>query len=279
MAVLLDGDRLAADWRKRIAARARQCPGVRPCLATILVGDDPASRAYVARKHGDCAELGFTAQQIDLPADITQQALIEEVQRLNRDPSCHGVLVQFPLPPHLDEIATQNAVDPAKDVDGLHPLNLGRMLTRQPGLRPCTSTAIVEMLRHYGVPLEGRRVAIVGRGLLVGRTLATMLAEPGIDAVPTLLHTLAGDLAPVLRESDVIVSAAGRPGLVRADMVKPGACVMGVGISYVDGAMVSDIAEGVDAVAGWITPRHGSVGAMTRAMLMRNLLDAALAAG
>lgn len=279
MPILLDGDRLAAQWRQRIAAQAAQHPALRPSLATILVGEDAASRAYVARKHGDCVELGFAAEQIELPESVSQEDLLAEIARLNHDPSCHGVLVQFPLPPHLDEAAAQEAIDPAKDVDGLHPLNLGRILTRQPGLRPCTPTAIVEMLRGHGVPLAGRRVAIVGRGLLTGRALATILAEPGIDAVPTVLHSRAGDIGPILRDSDVIISAAGVPGLIRAGMVKPDACAMGVGISYVDGAMVSDLADDVAEVAGWVTPRHGSVGAMTRAMLMRNLLQAALAAG
>ncbi len=282
-AILIDGDALAplirADLRARAQASAFVARGGVPCLVTILVGADPASRAYVARKHGDCDELGFRAVSVELPADVSAEALLAEIARHNADPDCHGLIVQFPLPPHLDPWIVQGAIDPAKDVDGLHPLNLGRMIAEQPGLRPCTPQAIVTLLRHYRVPLAGRRVAVIGRGMLVGRPLAVMLAAPGIDAVPTLLHSKADDLADVLRASDVIVSAAGQPDLVRADVVRPGACVIGVGIRYVDGAMVSDIAEDVAAVAGWVTPRHGSVGPMTRAMLMANLLDAALASG
>lgn len=280
MAVLLDGDALAARCRAAIKARAGasrfvQGGGV-PCLATILVGHHEASRAYVARKHEDCWELGFRSHMIELCEHISQQALLAEVDVLNRDPQCHGLLVQLPLPGHLDPQAVQEAIDPAKDVDGLHPVNLGRMISGAPGLRPCTPLAILELLRAYDVPLAGRRVAIVGRGLLVGRPLSIMLATPGVDAVPTLLHSRSGDLAARLRESDVIIAAAGQPDLVNAAMVKSGACVVGVGISYRDGMMVSDIAADVEDVARWVTPPHGSVGAMTRAMLMSNLLDAAL---
>lgn len=280
MAVLLDGDALAAVWRARIGARARASAfvqaGGRPCLATILIGDDPASRGYVARKHGDCAELGFASVEIALPATVSQSDLLERIDRLNRDPACHGLLVQFPLPPHLDAARCQEAIRPDKDVDGLHPLNLGRMLMERPGPRPCTPAAIVALLRAHDVPLAGRRVAVVGRGMLVGRPLAVLLAMRGIDAVPTLLHRAVPDLRAVLRDSDVIVAAAGVPGLIDAAMVRPGAAVVGVGISYRDGAMVSDVADDVAGHAGWVTPRHGSVGAMTRAMLMHNLLDAAI---
>lgn len=280
MAVLLDGDALAANWRARIGERARASAflraGGRPCLATILVGDDPGSRTYVARKHGDCAELGFASVEVALPGTVSQDDLLARIDRLNRDPGVHGLLVQFPLPPHLDEARCQAAIRPDKDVDGLHPLNLGRMLIEQVGPRPCTPAAIVALLRAHDVPLAGRRVAIVGRGMLVGRPLAVLLATRGIDAVPTLLHRAMPDPRVVLRDSDVIVAAAGVPGLIDASMVRPGAAVVGVGITYVDGAMVSDIAADVSDVAGWVTPRHGSVGAMTRAMLMHNLLDAAI---
>jgi methylenetetrahydrofolate dehydrogenase (NADP+)/methenyltetrahydrofolate cyclohydrolase len=281
MAILLDGDAFAALYRARIKARADAAGSLttRPNLATILVGDDPASLAYVGRKHGDCDELGFGSVQISLPEMVPQAMLLAEIARLNVDPAIHGLLVQFPLPTHIDQWTVQCAIDPAKDVDGLHPLNLGRMMARQPGLRPCTPQGIVALLRHHDVPLAGARVAIVGRGLLVGRPLAAMLADPAIDAVPTLLHTGAGDIAEIVRASDIVVSAAGRPGLIRADMVRPGACVVGVGITYVDGAMISDVADDVAEVAGWVTPRHGSIGPMTRAMLMANLLDAALASG
>jgi methylenetetrahydrofolate dehydrogenase (NADP+)/methenyltetrahydrofolate cyclohydrolase len=279
-AILLDGDATAAKWRARIRERFEQSPAFltdgRPCLVTIRVGDDEASRAYVSRKHKDCEELGFASRQIDLSADVSQRDLLALIDMLNGDSGCHGLLVQFPLPAHLDQAAIIEAISPHKDVDGLHPLNLGRMLADQPSLRPCTPSAILAGLREYDVPLEGRRVAIIGRGLLVGRPLAAMLAAPDVNAVVTQLHRSSGDIAPVLRDSDVIISAAGQPDLVQAEMVRAGACVVGVGITYVDGQMVSDIADDVAAVAGWVTPRHGSVGPMTRAMLMKNLLDAAL---
>lgn len=281
MAVILDGDTLAADLRLELATRAADSAfvraGGRPGLTTILVGEDRASRAYVTRKHDDCAQLGFAARSIELPSDTSEAAVQAAVRQENDDPSCHGVLVQFPLPPHLDPAIFRAAVRVDKDVDGLHPVNLGHLLTGEYGLRPCTPQGILLLLRHYGVPLAGRRVAIVGRGLLVGRPLAVMAAQPGIDAVPTLLHRGASNMAEILRESDVIVAAAGVPDLVTAAMVKPGAAVVGVGISYRDGAMVSDIADDVATLAGHVTPRHGSVGALTRAMLMRNLLEAALA--
>jgi methylenetetrahydrofolate dehydrogenase (NADP+)/methenyltetrahydrofolate cyclohydrolase len=281
MAILLDGDALAAQCRMEIRARAQHSPfvrsGGRPSLVTILVGEDEASRAYVARKHRDCEELGFASRAIELPGDVTQDALLALVRQINIDPAVHGLLVQFPLPPHLDQSAVMEAIDPAKDVDGLHPVNLGRMLSGQPGLRPCTPSAIIALLRAHEVPLAGRRVAIIGRGLLVGRPLAMMLVDPAVDAVPTLLHRGTDALEAIVRESDIVIAAAGQPDLVRGDMVKPGACVMGIGISYVDGEMVSDLAADVAQVAAYVTPRHGSVGAMTRAMLMRNLLDATLA--
>lgn len=281
MAVLLDGDALAAERRRLIGARAAASAfvraGGRPCLATILVGDDAASRAYLARKHGDCTELGFEARAIELPATASATQVLDEVRRWNEDAACHGVLVQLPVPPHLDPALLRAAVRPGKDVDGLHPVSLGRMIAGEPGLRPCTPQGVIALLRHHGVPLAGRRVAVVGRGLLVGRPLAVMLAQPGVNAVPTLLHRGADGMAEILRTSDVVVAAAGVPGLVTAAMVRPGAAVVGVGITYRDGQMVSDVADDVALVAGHVTPRHGSVGAMTRAMLMGNLLDAALA--
>lgn len=280
MTIILDGDAMAATCRAQIKARAAQSPFVRngskPCLVTILVGDDEASQSYVGRKHQDCEELGFASRSIDMPSDVSQTELLALITGLNDDPACHGLIVQFPLPDHLDQAAVIEAIDPAKDVDGLHPLNLGRMLLGYPAVRPCTPSAIIALLQGYDVPLAGKRIAVIGRGILVGKPLAVMLADPAINAVPTLLHRGCGPLDDVLRESDIIVSAAGQPNLVRASMVKPGACVVGVGITYVDGQMVSDIAPDVANVAAYVTPAHGSVGPMTRAMLMRNLLDVAL---
>ena len=276
-AVLLDGDALAAGWRRDLALRVAvlKARGVAPRLATVLVGDDPASAGYVARKHADCREVGVEVEEVRLPAQVVQADFLAVVGRANADPAVHGLLVQLPLPVHLHAPAVTAAVAPSKDADGLHPLNLGRLIAGEAGPRPCTPLAILGLLRHHGVALAGRRVAVIGRGELVGRPLALMLSAAPVDAVVTLLHRRAPDLAAVTRESDVIVSAAGVPGLVTADMVRPGAAVVGVGISYRDGAMISDVADEVAAVAGFVTPRHGSVGALTRAQLLRNLLDLA----
>ncbi|MBL8551290.1 MAG: bifunctional 5,10-methylenetetrahydrofolate dehydrogenase/5,10-methenyltetrahydrofolate cyclohydrolase [Hyphomonadaceae bacterium] len=277
MAVLLDGDALAATWRdeiKRDAARLTQA-GITPGLATILVGGDEASAHYVSRKHQDCAETGILSRDIRLPETVRQDELLGHVRELNAEPTLHGVLVQLPLPAHIDAASIQLAVAPEKDVDGLHPLNLGALVLGQRRLRPCTPSAILGLLQAYRVPLAGRRVAVIGRGLLVGRTLAIMLADPAIDAIPTLLHRGAPDLAAVTRESDAVIAAAGVPDLVRADMLKPGACAVGVGITYRNGEMISDIADDVASVAGFLTPRHGSVGPLTRAMLLRNVIEAA----
>ena len=276
-AIRLDGEALAAglrrDLKQRVAGlRAR---GVVPAIATVLVGGNPASLAYVGRKHADCAELGIEAQGVRLPADIDQENLSREIDRLNADPATHGFLVQLPLSARLDEAAALKAVSPAKDIDGLHPENLGRLLAGRPGLLPCTPAGIVALLRHHDVPLAGRHVVVIGRGALVGRPLAMLLSLPGVDATVTLAHSKTPDLAALTRQADVIVAAAGQTDLVTAGMVRPGAAVVGAGITYVEGQMVSDIADDVGEVAGWVTPRHGSVGALTRAMLLKNLIDIA----
>ena len=273
-AILLDGDVLARRRFDELAARVVSLAkrGVVPRLATVLVGDNPASQSYIGRKHENCAELGMASDDIRLPGDVSEDALIAQVEALNADPLIHGVLVQLPLPAHLDEGRVGEAVSPAKDVDGLHPMNLGRLLAGTPGLLPCTPAGIEDLLRAHDVPLAGCRVAIIGRGMLVGRPLAMLLSLPGTDAEVTLLHRRSPDLAEVTRQADVVVSAAGQPDLVTADMIRPGAAVVGVGITYVDGGMVSDIADDVAQVAGHVTPRHGSVGAMTRAHLLSNLV-------
>ncbi len=277
MALLLDGDALAVQWRSEIkheTMRLRE-RGVQPCLATILVGSDAASASYVMRKHGDCAELGFASRDIRLPATAREDDVLDLVLGFNADPACHGIVVQLPLPAQIDAARVQESIDPTKDVDGLHPRNLGRLILGAPSPRPCTPAAILGLLRAYHVPLDAQRVAIIGRGLLVGRPLALMLLDPSVNAVPTILHRSAPDLAAITRESDIVIAAAGAPDLVSADMIKPGACVIGVGISYRDGKMVSDIADDVADVAAFVTPRHGSVGPLTRAMLMCNVLAAA----
>ena len=280
-ATLLDGDALAMRLRSEMVERVAdlRARGGVPKLATVLVGEDAASAAYIARKHQDCAALDIEAENIRLSVDTTQADLSATIGRLNRDPAIQGLLVQLPLPDHLDAARVLEELDPSKDIDGLHPLNLGRLVAGVPGIRPCTPAAVLTLLEHHRVPLAGRHVAILGRGTLVGRPLAMLLGARGIDASVTLLHARSIDTARLTRQADVVVAAVGRPGLVTADMVRPGAAVVGVGISYdgYDGEsrMVSDIAEDVGTVASWVTPPHGSVGALTRAMLLRNLLDLA----
>ena len=279
-ATLLDGDALAEGLRRQMTARAAQLRrhGITPCMATVLVGENAASASYIGRKHADCAEIGIEARDIRLPADTSMPGLLDQVAALNADASVHGLMVQLPLPRALDDDAALAAVSPAKDIDGLHPENLGRLLAGAPdllttGLLPCTPHAILQLLRHHAVPLSGARVAVIGRGPLVGRPLAMLLSLKGIDAEVTLLHGASRDLAEVTRRADVVIAAAGQPGLVTAEMIRPGAAVVGVGITYgADGQMVSDIAADVAGVAGWVTPPHGSVGALTRAALLQNLL-------
>lgn len=276
-AILLDGDALAGRLRGEMKADAAQliARGIQPKMATVLVGDDPASASYVARKHADCAEIGITVEDMRLPATITADKLLAAIAALNADPSVHGFMVQLPLPAGLDEAAMLEAVRPDKDIDGLHPINLGRLLAGQPGFLPCTPAAILTLLQAYDIPLAGAEVAIVGRGNLVGRPLAMLLSQRGIDATVTLLHSQSRDLAAATRRADFVISAAGVPDLITPEMVKPGAAVIGVGITYLNGAMTSDIAPGVADVAAWLTPPHGSVGPLTRAMLLKNLLLAA----
>jgi methylenetetrahydrofolate dehydrogenase (NADP+)/methenyltetrahydrofolate cyclohydrolase len=278
-AILLDGERLAARVRADVAAgvarlRAR---GVAVGLGTVLVGDDAPSARYVAMKHADCAEVGIVSVHEHLPATATQEDVEAAVARFNADARVHAYLVQLPLPRGLDEERVLRAVDPDKDVDGLHPVNLGRLVMGRPGPLPCTPQGIVELLAAYDVPVEGRHVVVIGRGLTIGRPLALLLAmkRPGCNAAVTVVHTGVRDLAGLVRQGDVVVAAAGRAGLVTPDMVKPGAAVVGAGTSWEGRKLLSDVAEGVAEVAGWITPRLGGVGPMTRAMLLRNALAAA----
>lgn len=273
-AVLLDGDALAATLRRELAARVAGL--VRPPrMAIVLVGEDPASRSYVDRKLADCAQLGLGADLVTQPADVTPADLLATVAALNADARVDGFFVQFPLPGGQDEAAVASAIAPHKDIDGLHPLNLGRLMAGLPGPVPCTAAAVLALLRAHRVPLAGRHVVIVGRGRLVGRPLALMLGARGVDATVTLAHSATPDLARLTRQADMVIAAAGQPDLIRAEMIRPGAAVLGVGISYRDGQMVSDLAADVAGVAGHVTPPHGSVGALTRAMLLRNLITLA----
>jgi methylenetetrahydrofolate dehydrogenase (NADP+)/methenyltetrahydrofolate cyclohydrolase len=274
---ILDGKATAAaikaDLKKRVAALGER--GVAVGLGTILVGDDPGSHTYVNLKHRDCAEVGIASIRRDLPAGASQREVRDAVDELNADPGCTGYLVQLPLPAGLDERPVLERVDPAKDVDGLHPVNLGRLVLMWPGPLPCTPKGIVELLRRYDVPLRGAEVTVIGRGVTVGRSLALLLTRRSENATVTQCHTGTRDLAAHTRRADIVVAAAGVPGLVTADMIKPGAAVLDVGVSRVEGRLVGDVALDVADVAGWVAPNPGGVGPMTRAMLLTNVVEAA----
>ena len=274
---------LKAELTTRVAALAAR--GVVPGLGTLLVGDDPGSRWYVNGKHKDCAEVGIASIREDLPADATQADIEAAVRRLNDDPACTGFIVQLPLPKGIDTHRVLELIDPAKDADGLHPTNLGRLVLRVneeiDSPLPCTPAGIVELLERHGVPLAGADVVVVGRGVTVGRSIGLLLTRRAINATVTLTHTGTADLAAHTRHADVVVAAAGVPGIVTADMVKPGAAVVDVGVSRTTdpatgkSRVVGDAAPDVAEVAGWISPNPGGVGPMTRAMLLANVVDAA----
>ncbi len=278
-AALLDGEALAARIRAEVTDRVARLrgDGVMVGLGTILVGDDGPSARYVAMKHADCAEVGIHSAHAHLPATVSQSELEDTIAGFNADPAIHAYLVQLPLPAGLDEERALLAVDPGKDVDGLHPVNLGRLVMGSDGPLPCTPAGIVELLRANDVPVEGRHVVVIGRGLTIGRPLSLLLAmkRPGCNAAVTVVHTGVDDLAGLVRQGDVVIAAAGRAGLVTPDMVKPGAAVVGAGTSWEGRKLLSDVDESVAEVAGWITPRLGGVGPMTRAMLLRNAVRAA----
>jgi methylenetetrahydrofolate dehydrogenase (NADP+)/methenyltetrahydrofolate cyclohydrolase len=277
-ASILNGERLAARLRAgiRISCENLRARGVIPRLAIIFIGEDPASAAYIKRKHADCVETGIESLDIRLVARTSSEQLLAKINELNADFSIHGIMVQLPLPPHMNEAEILTAIDPAKDVDGLHPQNLGCLLVGKPRIMPCTPRGILALLREYDIPISGRRVAILGRGALVGRPLAMLLSMQGIDASVTLLHSLSADIDTETRRADIVISAIGKPGFVTGKMVQSGAAVLGVGISYnALGEMLSDIAPDVVTVAKWLTPGPGSVGALTRTYLLENLLSIA----
>ncbi|HEY5120559.1 MAG TPA: tetrahydrofolate dehydrogenase/cyclohydrolase catalytic domain-containing protein [Acidimicrobiales bacterium] len=278
-AELLDGERVAGRIKMELADRvARLSAAGRPVgLGTVLVGDDGPSAKYVAMKLADCEEIGIRSYHEHLEASASQQDVEALIDRLNADPDVHSILVQLPLPEGINEEQILLRVDPAKDVDGLHPTNLGRLVMGAPGPLPCTPAGIVELLAAHQVPVEGKHVVIIGRGLTIGRPLSLLLAmrRPGCNAAVTVVHTGVDDMAALTRQGDVIVAAAGVAGLVRADMVKPGAAVVGAGTSWSGKKLMSDVADDVAEVARWITPRIGGVGPMTRAMLLRNAVLAA----
>jgi len=273
----LDGKATAAAIRAELTERVASlaAAGRRPGLGTLLVGDDPGSRWYVSAKHKDCAEVGIASIQRELPATADLAEVLEVIDELNGDPACTGYIVQLPLPEGLDESVVLERIDPAKDADGLHPVSLGRLVLNVPGALPCTPVGIVELLRRHSVPIAGAEVVVVGRGITVGRPLGLLLTRRSENATVTLCHTGTRDLAAHTRNADIIVAAAGVPGLITGDMVKPGAAVLDVGVSRVDGKIAGDVAADVREVAAWVAPNPGGVGPMTRAMLLANVVLAA----
>jgi methylenetetrahydrofolate dehydrogenase (NADP+)/methenyltetrahydrofolate cyclohydrolase len=273
----LDGTATAAAIKDELKARIASLRehGVVPGLGTILVGDDPGSRWYVNGKHKDCAEVGIESLRIDLPDTATQKEIEAAVTQLNADPACTGYIVQLPLPKGRDENRVLGLIDPAKDADGLHPTNLGWLVLGHAAPLPCTPYGIVELLRRHDVAIAGAEVVVVGRGITVGRPLGLLLTRRSENATVTLCHTGTRDLAAHVRTADIVVAAAGVPGIVSADMVKPGAAVLDVGVSRVDGKIAGDVAPDVWDVAGWVSPNPGGVGPMTRAMLLANVVSIA----
>lgn len=273
----MSGVRVAKQIKAELAQRVAElaAAGVNPGLATVLVGDDPGSRSYVAGKHRDCAEVGIHSIRVELPADTSEQRLAQELAALNEDPACTGYIVQLPLPAHLDDTWALSQVDPNKDADGLHPVNLGRLVLGVPAPLPCTPRGIVELLRQHDVELSGARVCIVGRGTTVGRPLGLLLTRRSENATVTLCHTGTKDLAAHTREADIVVTATGHPGTVRAEMIKKGAVCVDVGITRTDDGLVGDLAPDVWDKASLVAPVPGGVGPMTRAMLLRNVVDRA----
>ncbi|HEX9174772.1 bifunctional methylenetetrahydrofolate dehydrogenase/methenyltetrahydrofolate cyclohydrolase [Mycobacterium sp.] len=276
-ATMLDGkatrDEIFADLTKRVQALA--AAGRTPGLGTILVGDDPGSQAYVRGKHADCAKVGITSIRRDLPADISQAKLDETIDELNENPECTGYIVQLPLPGQLDENAALERIDPDKDADGLHPMNLGRLVLGKAAPLPCTPRGIVHLLRRYEVEIAGAHVVVIGRGVTVGRPLGLLLTRRSENATVTLCHTATRDLPALTKQADIVVAAVGVPHMVTADMVKPGAAVVDVGVSRVDGKLVGDVHPDVWEVAGHVSPNPGGVGPLTRAFLLTNVVERA----
>lgn len=278
-AQLLDGNAFLEAVKRDLAERVKRLGdrGITPGLGTILVGDDESSAVYVRLKHENSGEIGIASFGRELPATTTQEELFATIRESNENPDVDAFLVQLPLPKHLDEEATLRAVDPEKDVDGLHPVNLGKLVMGVDAPLACTPAGIQALLVHYGVPIEGRHVVIVGRGLNVGRPLANLLSlkRPNANAAVTVVHTGVADLTRFTREADILVVAAGSPGIVTPDMVKPGAAVVSAGATYEGRRVIPDVEESVAEVASWITPRLGGVGPTTRAMLLSNTVEAA----
>lgn len=279
VAKVLDGAGLAARIRGRLRLEAMELreQGVMPGLGTILVGDDGPSAAYVRLKHQDCAEIGIASIGEHLPADVSQEDLANVIGRFNDHAEIDAYILQLPLPRHLDEEQALLAIDPLKDADGLHPVNLGKLVMGKDGPLPCTPHGIQQLLADGGVDIDGKHVVVVGRGLTIGRPLALLLAlkRPAANAAVSVVHTGVPNLSHYTRQADIVVAAAGAPGLITADMIRPGAAVVGAGVTMEGKRVVSDVVEDVAEVAGWVTPRLGGVGPMTRAMLLVNTIEAA----
>jgi methylenetetrahydrofolate dehydrogenase (NADP+) / methenyltetrahydrofolate cyclohydrolase len=278
-AQLLDGERLAQRIKMELAERAARLSAIgrTPGLGTLLVGENPSSARYVEMKVEECKEIGVRSFDVHLASTASQAEIESVIDEFNANPEVHSILVQLPLPDGINEEEVLLRVNPAKDVDGLHPTNLGRLVMGAPGPLPCTPNGIVELLAEYHVPVEGKHVVIIGRGLTIGRPLALLMSmkRPNCNAAVTVVHTGVEDMAALTRTADVIVSAVGVPGIVTADMVKPGAAVVGAGTTFAGKKLLSDLADDVAEKAAWITPRLGGVGPMTRAMLLRNAVLAA----
>lgn len=288
-AVLLDGAARARQLKEQMCQQVERLheQGIKPGLGTILVGSDPGSVSYVAGKHRDCAEVGIESIRVELPETVSTAQVLTEIEKLNENPACTGYIVQLPLPRQVDVNQVLEAIDPDKDADGLHPMNLGRLVLRvkEPvnSPLPCTPRACIDLLQQYQVPLEGAQVCVVGRGTTVGRSLPLMLTRKDINATVTCCHTGTRDLAAHTREADVIVACAGSAGIIKPEMVKEGAAVLDVGVSR--GAinpqtgkarLEGDVAAGVDKVAGWLSPNPGGIGPMTRANLLLNVVETAM---
>ena len=288
-AVLLDGAARARQLKEQMCQQVERLheQGIKPGLGTILVGSDPGSVSYVAGKHRDCAEVGIESIRVELPETVSTAQVLTEIEKLNENPACTGYIVQLPLPRQVDVNQVLEAIDPDKDADGLHPMNLGRLVLRvkEPvnSPLPCTPRACIDLLQQYQVPLEGAKVCVVGRGTTVGRSLPLMLTRKDINATVTCCHTGTRDLAAHTREADVIVACAGSAGIIKPEMVKEGAAVLDVGVSR--GAinpqtgkarLEGDVAAGVDKVAGWLSPNPGGIGPMTRANLLLNVVETAM---
>ncbi|AEQ06009.1 bifunctional methylenetetrahydrofolate dehydrogenase/methenyltetrahydrofolate cyclohydrolase [Corynebacterium pseudotuberculosis] len=276
-AIKLDGklyrDEIFADLEDRVQTLKEK--GIVPGLATVLVGDDPASHSYVKMKHSDCEQIGIRSIRRDLPADISQEELLNVIDELNNDPSCTGYIVQLPLPKHLDENAVLERIDPNKDADGLHPVNLGKLVLNEDAPLPCTPNGAIHLLKRFGIEIAGKKVVVIGRGVTVGRPIGLMLTRRSENATVVLCHTGTEDLTKETLQADIIVAAAGQPHMLTANMVKPGAAILDVGVSRKDGKLLGDVHPDVWDIAGAISPNPGGVGPLTRAFLIRNVVERA----